>query len=159
MLLPEDVMPAKDAARLLGVAWRTIYRLAEDHRIRAYGARPLLVSLEEVGAAMRPHVVDAVEEITLATKLSPEARQAYANLHVATVAAVQAGHPPPCVTTPGDLWLSDSAADRAQATVLCGGCAAFAACASYADLANERFGCWAGVDRGAARTNDSEEVA
>ena len=159
MLLPEDVMPAKDAARLLGVAWRTIYRLAEDHRIRVYGRRPLLVSLEEVGEAMNPRTRTAVEEIDIAVRLSPEARAAYAALHVATVAAVQAGTPPPCVTTPGDLWLSDSASDRAQATVLCGGCAAFAACASYADLANERFGCWAGVDRGAARTNDSEEVA
>ena len=144
---------------MLGVSWRNIYRLCEDGKVRAYGARPLLVSLEECGQAMNPRTRTAVEEIDIAVRLSPEARRAFAALQRATFAACQAGTPPPCVTTPGDLWLSESAADRAQACELCHCCRAFAECATYADLARERFGCWAGVDRGAARTNDTEEVA
>ena len=158
-MLREDVVTAKDAARMLGCSWRAVYRYAEMGQVRVYGRRPLLVSVSEVGEAMNPRTRTAVEEIDIAVRLAPEARRAFAELQRATVAACQAGTPPPCVTTPGDLWLADDAGDRRRAAELCAGCPAFAACGNYADLANERFGTWAGVDRGAARTNDSEEVA
>ena len=46
-----------------------------------------------------------------------------------------------------DLWLSESAAERAVAATRCAGCPVLAECAASADANNEQFGVWAGVDR------------
>ena len=142
----EDVVDAKTAARLLGVTLRTIYRAAE--RAGAYGHRPLLVSLSEVGAVINPRAHTAVDEIDLATRLSPDARRAFATLNAATAAAAAAGRPPPCAADP-DRWLGDDPAGRATAAAECAGCLAFAACGAYAEVAGEAWGTWAGVDRSA----------
>jgi len=72
------------------------------------------------------------------------------------------GRRPRCGETgsPG-LWLSDDAADRAQAATWCLGCPVLAECGAAADEQGERHGTWAGVDRTPApkpRTHRQEAI-
>lgn len=61
----------------------------------------------------------------------------------------RAGHTVPCQDHNGaDLWLSDDPDDRAAAAHWCEGCPVLTACAESADAHGERFGVWAGRDRG-----------
>lgn len=53
--------------------------------------------------------------------------------------------PPPCAMDP-DAWTSDEP-DLDAAAYGCLRCHAFTHCGRYADLADERYGIWAAVDR------------
>lgn len=73
---------------------------------------------------------------------SGEVARAYLTLTHATAHARV-----PCTGDERDLWAADHADDRAHAARLCGTCPALAPCARYADLADERWHVWGGVDR------------
>ena len=45
------------------------------------------------------------------------------------------------------MWLSESAAERAEAAKLCRGCPVILECGQAATARKERWGVWAGVDR------------
>lgn len=48
-----------------------------------------------------------------------------------------------------DYWTSDEREERVYAAVLCKTCPVLDACANYADVSDQRWHVWAGVDRGA----------
>jgi hypothetical protein len=59
------------------------------------------------------------------------------------------GYRPPCGQFGlAELFTSDEYTDRLAAARLCPGCRLFATCAAAAEEGRERFGVWAGVDRG-----------
>lgn len=73
-------------------------------------------------------------------------------LTIALRRALDSGEVPPCCGPYFDAWTSDDIADRAAAAEMCEGCPITAACAAAADLHDERFGVWAGLDRSGRRT-------
>lgn len=75
-----------------------------------------------------------------------EAEIAYARLSGRLTELADAGIDWPCRDS-GDLWFADDVDERAAAAELCVTCPALAACARYADAADERHGVWAGKDR------------
>jgi len=76
---------------------------------------------------------------------------AHDDLQAALVAALDAGEPIPCRGPRRALWTSDAAGDRAQAAAGCTPCPILDACQAAAESTRERFGVWAGRDRGPAR--------
>jgi hypothetical protein len=74
--------------------------------------------------------------------LSTDSRRAWERLVDLTSST-----PPPCRSDAGELWFSPHRAHRAAAAECCSACQALDACGSYANVAGERFGVWAGVDR------------
>ncbi len=66
----------------------------------------------------------------------------------AMVSLAAHGRRPRCGEPGGhELWLSDDAADRAQAARWCAGCPVLDECGAAADEHDEKHGVWAGVDR------------
>lgn len=78
-------------------------------------------------------------------KRGPAADQLTAEL----VKLAAEGYRPICGTFGlAELFTSDDHLKRAQAAAMCHGCRLFSRCAAAADENRERFGVWAGVDRG-----------
>ena len=70
-------------------------------------------------------------------------------LTIALVALATDGRRPPCGQYGiSQWWLSDDPRRRAMAARRCTGCPVLDACDAAADEAGERFGVWAGRDRG-----------
>lgn len=78
--------------------------------------------------------------------IRPAARPAWLRLQAAIDAAG------PTVCRDRDEWISDNDEDREYAANHCGGCPVLRQCGEYADAAREREGVWAGVSRGAGKT-------
>ena len=63
-----------------------------------------------------------------------------------TLTLADLDHPTPCQLDP-ERWYSDERAERLAAADACWDCPVIQACGTYADAADERFGCWGGRDR------------
>lgn len=69
-----------------------------------------------------------------------------AEAYVALREALREAHGAPCQDRRGgDLWFSIIPADQAAALTACTTCPVLAHCASYADVADERWGVWGGT--------------
>ena len=55
-----------------------------------------------------------------------------------------------CVGEDPELWFSDNPEDRELAIAICAACPVRLGCLDYANRSDERFGIWAGEDRGAS---------
>lgn len=93
------------------------------------------MSLENRGQ----HVNAAYESARVAT--------AYDELREVLADACRAGLIVPCAGRAE--WTSTDAQERAQAAAECPGCPGYDACHEAAQAGRERFGVWAGRDRGA----------
>lgn len=71
---------------------------------------------------------------------------AHEALSLAPADALEAGLRIPCAEG-GDGWISDDAAERADAAGRCDGCPCLTECAEAADSTVEKFGVWGRVDR------------
>jgi len=76
---------------------------------------------------------------------------AHDDLQAALVAALDAGEPIPCRGPRRRWWTSEAADDRDTAVTRCAPCPILDACHAAAESTRERFGVWAGRDRGPAR--------
>lgn len=68
-------------------------------------------------------------------------------LVVAFARITDGGGSTPCLAAGGDLWLSESAKDRAAAARRCDGCPVLLECSWAAEEEGETFGVWGGRDR------------
>jgi hypothetical protein len=64
--------------------------------------------------------------------------------------------PVACRTHDRDLWISDDAAQRAEAERRCEGCPVIVGCLAHG-LAHREFGVWGGVDMGSAKAHKLRE--
>jgi hypothetical protein len=84
--------------------------------------------------------------MTARRALKSEASERFTRALINAAAAGQRTH---CSDpSSGDLWLSESEADRAEAARLCHGCPVEIECWSVAVARQERFGVWGGHDFG-----------
>ena len=123
------------ARRMVPGYWAACWPMAPRYTVRGAGRG----TISAVAARWTTEEVAAIIANTAA------ATQALA---LAVRGLAEAGMRAPCADPSHDLnlWTSDSAADRAQAIVLCSGCKITKQCHDAAIARRERHGVWAGVD-------------
>jgi hypothetical protein len=84
---------------------------------------------------------------TLSTVVYERARVEGDRLTRALLDAAAEGLRPHCGDASSWMWLSEDAADRAEAALRCHGCPVYVECGAAAEARQEKFGTWGGRDR------------